>query len=116
MSPLREELVQALRDEIDAFRGTSNRAYDLVAEVLTRVVLKLESGSAADTESSVVVPPGGTLVLRLGTHLSTDEYQEYRAAMSDALSRYAEQTDLHVLVVVADQLGSCSEGHRVDLD
>lgn len=113
---LRETIVAALRDEADHFAGTGNPQHDLASQVLERLANKVEASLLDEDESSVVVPPGGTLVLRIGTHMTADDYTEYQTAMNHAMAQYARRPDLQVLVVVADQLGVCSEDHRPSVD
>jgi hypothetical protein len=112
---LRDTIVQALQDEAEYFGGTGNPQHDLANQVLTRLAMRIEAGSLTENEISVVVPPGGTLVLRLDPKINQGAYDDYRGALAEELSGAADP-GFKILVVVADQLGVCSEDHGPGLD
>lgn len=108
---LRDTIVQAIKDEADYFSGTGNPQHELASQVLERLASRIAAGVLTEDESSVAVQPGGTLVLRLDPSIGPEVHRAYAAALMEDISNI-DNPGFKVLVVVANQLGSCENEHR----
>jgi hypothetical protein len=108
---LRDTIVEALTDEAEYFSGTGDPKHNLASQVLTRLALRIAAGDLTENEGSVAVQPGGTLVLRLDPNIGPEAFKAYRDRLTEELSG-VNDPGFRILVVVANQLGSCENEHQ----